>query len=100
MPVAPREPSPLTAVIAVFDAAYREAYGAGATWGAKQSAQLKRLIVAHGADEVTRRIGVLFSGMLDWPRPPYDLNALVSHFDRLVGVSSRARPSEILRGKS
>lgn len=92
----------LKATIAAFDASYRAAYSAKPTWGAKQCAMVKRLVAQHGADEVQKRIALLFAVGIDWPRPPWDVGALVAAFDRLVGVGGRAdprnrvRPSDVL----
>lgn len=94
----PTEPE-LQRAIAAFDTRFQAAYASRPTWGLKQGAQLKRLIAAHGVDEVLARIGRLFDGHIAWPPPPYDLGALVAHFDKLVGSSARKlRPSEILGG--
>lgn len=85
--------------IAAFNDAYTEAYGARPTWGMKQGAMLKRLLRQHGAEEVQRRIGVLFGRGLDWPQPPYTFGVLVSQFDRLVGagpVRRGVKPSDVL----
>ncbi len=78
-----------------FDAAYREQNaGAKPTWGARQIAQLKKLISAHTAPEVQRRIAVLFSpGAPAFIRPPFDIGTLEFHFDKLAQPSSSARAS-------
>jgi hypothetical protein len=82
-----------------FDRYYRDAYGTRPTWGAKQGAMLKRLLSAHGLDEVLARMERLFRG-IDWPKPPYDLGVLVAQFDRLVGdiKPRKLSPSEIASG--
>lgn len=98
-PGKPEETPGLKATIAAFDAAYRAAYSARPTWGGKQGAMMKRLVKAHGAEEVQRRIALLFEGVLTWPQPPYDLGVLVAQFDRLVASarsSARVRPSDVL----
>lgn len=89
--------------VATFTTAYARAYdGAKPTWGAKQGAMMKALLKQHGAEEVQRRIAVLFDRGLDWPRPPYTLAVLVAQFDRLVGTAPAAnarggvRPSDVL----
>jgi len=90
----------LKLTIAAFDAAYRAAYNARPTWGAKQAAMVKRLVKAHGSDEVIVRIGRLFDGALSWPPAPYDVGVLVAQFDRLVAgavkSTTRVRPSDVL----
>lgn len=99
-----REPKPLndyTRAVDAFDRAYKLAHGgATPTWGPKAGSQIKRLIAAHGADEVIARIERLFGGALDWPRPPYDLGTLVSHFDKLTANAQRRKltPAEIASG--
>jgi hypothetical protein len=61
------------------------------TWGAKHGAQLKRLLAAHDANEVARRMHGLFTGWLSWPAPPYDFGTFVLHFDKIVEPSRAAR---------
>lgn len=97
-PAVIREPTELQLAIDAFDRAFTDAYGARPTWGAKQCAQLKRLLSAHGLDEVLRRMGLLFGGALSWPPAPYDLGVLVLQFDRLVAPTSGrgVRPSDVL----
>lgn len=82
-----------------FDRYYRDAYGTKPTWGAKQGEMIKRLLAAHGLDEVLARMDRLFRG-IDFPPPPYDLGVLVVHFDRLVGdiKPRKLSPSEIASG--
>ncbi len=67
---------------------YRESYGADPTWGSKQGAQLNRLIKAHSADEVIRRLAILFASPPSWLKPPFDFSTLVQHFDKLVSPST------------
>lgn len=98
----PEEPKPAKPVVPglaetrdAFDAAYREQNaGAKPTWGARQIAQLKKLISAHTAAEVQRRIAVLFSpGAPGFIRPPFDIGTLEFHFDKLAQPSASARAS-------
>jgi len=82
-----------TETVAVFDQAFRAAsQGKKPTWTAIAGANLKRLLKAHGAAEVQRRIGVLFSSPPRWLSPPFTLETLVRHFDALA-VSSAANQS-------
>jgi hypothetical protein len=86
--------------VSAFHDAYVKAYSARPTWGAKQIGMVKRLVKQHGADEVQKRIALLFdAGLGKWPEPPYTVGVLVSQFDRLVvAVKSpqRVRPSDVL----
>lgn len=96
--VAPPPPG-YAATIAAFHAAYEAQTGRKPTWGAKQGAMVKRLLEAHGADEVQARIGRLFAGAIAaWCHPPYDLGTLVQHFDKLADVTAppvaALRPSQ------
>lgn len=90
----------LKVTVSAFHDAYVKAYDARPTWGAKQIGMIKRLVKQHGAEEVQRRIGALFSvGLGKWPEPPYTVGVLVSQFDRLVAVKSapqHVRPSDVL----
>lgn len=70
--------------IEVFDGLYQQHHGgAKPTWGAKQGAQVKALLKAHGAEEVQRRIRVLFSDAPSWI-DSRDVGTLVQHFDKLA----------------
>ncbi len=90
VPVTPSKPrtdagSPHARVIAEFDRRYRERFPGKPTWGAKQGAQVNRLLKAHGADEVMRRIAVLFDSPPAFlARSPPDIGTLEQHFDKLV----------------
>lgn len=75
-------------VIAAFDTRYRDRFGHPPTWGPKQAAQVKQLIAKHPADEVIRRIAILFDSppaFLAASAP--DVGTLVQHFDKLVTAS-------------
>jgi len=72
-----------------FQNRYEAAYEAKPTWGAREGAQLKRLLAAHGATEVQSRIERLFSSPPRWIDPPFTFMTLVRHFDSLVPVSAR-----------
>lgn len=76
----------------VYFELYRAANaGRDPTWGAAQGSNLKRLL-EHGADEVQRRLRVMYSGAVPFPPPPYDFNTFVRNFDRYAGTpSSRGR---------
>lgn len=73
-------------VVDCFHRAYESAHsGHAPTWSAKTGAMIKRLIKAHGAVEVQRRIAVMFGNPPPaWPPGPYDIGVLVQHFDRFV----------------
>ncbi len=76
--------------VALFHDRYASACdGAKPTWGAKQGAQIKRLLKAHGAAEVGRRITTLFESPPPWLRPPFDIGTLVQHFDKLSIASEQ-----------
>lgn len=89
-----------------FHAAYLGKYETKPTWGAKQIAILKRLVTAHGADEVVRRIGILFTSPPQWlAESSVDVNTLANHFDKLAvavvpraGYQPQQRGSQIARG--
>ncbi len=78
-------------VVEAFHAYYQATHdGSKPTWGAKQVAQIKRLVKAHGADEVIRRIGLLGQSPPNWPAAPWDLATFVQHFDKLGVVQARS----------
>lgn len=84
---APDAPDGYQPTVDAFHVRYSAAYGgAKPTWGAKQGAMLKRLLKAHGADEVQRRIAVLFDSPPTWLKGPYDIGTLAQHFDKLVAA--------------
>lgn len=96
-PPAPRGRKPPTGdhqrVIAAFETRYTERNGKGASWGATQGNMVKQLLAKQPADEIIRRIGILFDS------PPLflascspDLGTLVQHFDKLVAPAARAGP--------
>lgn len=75
-------------VIAVIDRLYLQANKTRATWGSHQRKLIKTLIQAHGADEVIRRVELLYSGRLRWPPAPWDVATIAAHFDKLVEANS------------
>lgn len=81
------EPAAHRPVVDAFHGYYLATHeNAKPTWGAKQVAQIKRLVKAHGVAEVLRRIGVLGLSPPSWPAAPWDLATFVQHFDKLTGV--------------
>lgn len=94
-PPAPRGRKPPSGdhqrVIAAFEARYTERNGRGASWGATQGNMIKQLLAKHPADEIIRRIGILFdSPPLFLANCSPDLGTLVQHFDKLVAPASFA----------
>lgn len=78
----------------VFDRLYREHHAdAKPTWGGKQGKLLSGLLKAHGADEVQRRIRVLFTAAPDWIESR-DVGTLVQHFDKLASKQGQRRNCE------
>jgi hypothetical protein len=72
-----------------FQARYVERSGGiKPTWGPKQFGLLKPLVKQHGAEEVCRRIGVLFTSppsFLAASMP--DIGTLAQHFDKLAAAA-------------
>lgn len=80
--------------MAAFHDAYLAQNGVAPTWGAKQAGQIKRLVSAHGAEEVQRRIAILFGGQGPaFIAAPFDVGTLAQHFDKLAQPSAHARAS-------
>lgn len=71
-------------VIDLYWYLYEDRYRAKPTWSAEQGRQLKRLIKAHGADEVTTRLLHLFDGCLTWAVEPWTFGLFVRAFDSCV----------------
>lgn len=100
-PQEPRNPSaPKPALpgqqetVAAFHDAYLAQNGVAPTWGPKQAGQIKRLVSAHGAEEVQRRIAILFGGQGPaFIAAPFDVGTLAQHFDKLAQPSAHARAS-------
>lgn len=77
--------------IAVFDQRFRERFGQPPTWGPKQAGQVKQLLARHPADEVIRRIAILFDSPPAFLlNSPPDVATLVQHFDKLVAPATMA----------
>ena len=88
-----------TAALSAFHTHYKNRYGAEPTWNNRTVAQLKRLVRAHGTDEVVRRIGILFSDAPAWINEPYTVPLLEGVFDALaVPASAIGRAKEGLSG--
>lgn len=88
-----REARPTTAAHpdhAAFVEAFQQAYcfmsTSKPTWGAKEGAMVKRLLKAHGLEELKRRMGIMF----DWPQGQYPvttaptMSMLAQHIDTFV----------------
>jgi hypothetical protein len=81
-------------VIAAWDDGFRAAHdGVAPSWDPKNLGIVKRLRESHGADEVTRRMGILFAGAgPSWlPARGTDLAQFARHFDKLA-APQRAPP--------
>ncbi len=75
------------ATVDAFHVRYSAAYGgAKPTWTNKQGAIIKRLLKAHGAAEVQRRINVMFDSPPTWLKGPFDVGTLAQHFDKFVSA--------------
>jgi len=92
-PAKPDAPG-LQDTVAAFQAAYIAQNGVKPTWGDKQIAQLRRLLSQHGADEVQRRIAVLFGDACPafLANGSSDVGTLVQHFDKLAKPITRGPP--------
>lgn len=66
-----------------FTAAFELANNCRPTWGARQGAQVKNLLKAHGLDECLRRMDVMFTSPPPW-MATRDLGTLQAHFDKLA----------------
>lgn len=75
--------------IAAFHDRYVAAYNSKPTWRVAEGAQLKKLLNVHGADEVQRRIELLFTHPPRWLSPPFTFMTLVKNFDALVVASGQ-----------
>ena len=81
----------MRAVTDVFGALYRErAHGEHHRWFDRHFANAKKLIRESGADEVIRRIGILFDDPPRWLSPPFTFDTLVSQWNVLVVSASEA----------
>ncbi|MBL8623787.1 MAG: hypothetical protein JNK64_20935 [Myxococcales bacterium] len=65
---------------------YEYVHGAKPTRHVGHLTNLTRLCREHGHAEVTRRMGALLGGRLEWFEGAPDLGTLVVHFDKLVGA--------------
>lgn len=85
--------------IDLFHRAYQRATGGRApTWGGAQVAQVKRLLKAHGEDEVLVRMARFFEEQVPgfiWRDGVPDFLSFVQHFDKIPEVKT-ARRSDFL----
>jgi hypothetical protein len=77
--------------------------GCKATWGVKQTANVKRLLKQHGIEEVMRRMKVCFDSPPEFPSSP-DFMGFAQHFDLFSGKSKskgkRLSVAQIIKGSS
>jgi hypothetical protein len=88
----PRAPS--ASLVAFFSEAYARAYGGSApTWTERNRKLLGDLEAEHGELEVRKRIANMFGDpdRKEFPRGPYDLATLVTHFDKFARATGRVR---------
>jgi hypothetical protein len=79
------EPGAHTLVMAAYDALFRESNdGAAPTFGPRVGALVKALLKSHSADEIVRRMTIMFREGRRFPAPPYDMGTLSSHFDKFA----------------
>jgi len=84
--------NPMRFVIGAFiDGFARANHGARPTIDGKAVGLMKQLVDRHGAEEVARRIGIMFDDPPPWPPPPYDVDTLRFRFDRFATPGSRVR---------
>lgn len=78
-------------VLAHFARHYHHANGQKPSRPARKLVdRLQALIDDHGLHEVRTRITRAFDSPPSWPPPPYDLAAIVQHFDRFTAVRRAA----------
>ena len=83
--VVPTEGQILRGITDDFQARFVAAYeGRKPTWNATTQKLLKALLKQHGADEIHRRIAILFDSPPTWLGGPFTVGTLVAQFDRLV----------------
>ena len=85
----PKSPANYQAVIDLYFWLYEDRYRARPTWKGQDGAQLKRLLKAHGQDEVVNRLLRLFDGQLAWANEPYTWSLFVHQIDALVPVAPK-----------
>lgn len=88
----------------VVDAVHRmyvDRYGTKPTWGAKPAALIAALLKQHKAEEIVRRARIMFYEDRKFPKGPYSVLALSTHFD-LFSVSKKpgGGPADRDRSKS
>jgi hypothetical protein len=74
-----------------FDAYFQRTHGgAKPSWKGKNSKLISVLVKSHGADEVTRRLGVLEASPPRFPPAPWDMPTFAQHFDKVAAPASIA----------
>jgi hypothetical protein len=91
VPEQERPASPTRVVTDAFQTKYLAAYGAKPTWPPKTTKHVQDLLRSHSADEIAKRIRILFETPPPWLKPPFDFGTLVQHFDKLVAAPSQHR---------
>ncbi len=97
LPLVPEPSAPTRRVTDAFNERYLTAYGTKPTWDGRNGKAIKALLKSHPADEVVRRIGILFDAPPTWLVEPYDFSTFVQHFDKLVQPTKQTangRPAE------
>jgi hypothetical protein len=82
---APKTLSPLVFVREEFVRMFAEVnQGVKPTWDGRATNLLKQLLATHSADEIVRRMQIMFYEPRRFPAPPYDLSTLRFHFDKFA----------------
>ena len=74
-----------------FQARFEAAYHVKPKWGGREINHIKALIRSHGANEVIRRINVMFDNPPKWMTSALDMATFVHHFDKFAAVIDSSR---------
>jgi hypothetical protein len=74
-----------------FQSRWEATYRTKPRWAGREFRNIKALIRSHGANEVVRRVHVMFDDPPPWMTPPLTLNTFVAQFDAFVMRGDDAR---------
>lgn len=84
-------------VVAAFHDRFLARYGSAPTWGSKQGSQVKRMLKAHPAAELVKRIAILFESPPAFLAScPPDMGTLEQHLDKLAAPSRSHGSGDLL----
>lgn len=76
--------SPHKFVVGEFHRMYVDCYETKPSWSGREGMLIKRMLAMHSAEEIVRRMKIMFYEKRRFPQGPYTLSMLSVHFDAFV----------------